>query len=109
MVGKSVWDVRRRNVLFQPPEPGDNLGAHGMTRASVHALVLARLAAKVMDPLSKMDVLRPNDKNSEALDIIKKCHGQINNKVLFSLKAKVSPVSLDALPEEEERVNTPFL
>ena len=108
MVGKSVWDVRRRNVLFQPPEPGDNLEAHGMTRASVHALVLARLAAKVMEPLSKMDVLRPNDKNSEALDIIKECHDKISKKMLSSLVVQVSPVSLDALPEEE-RVNTPFL
>ena len=95
----SVWTSRQS--LFVNAE----LRAHPkVTIASVQA-VIAGLAAKATGPLNKMDALRPNEKNSEALRVIEQCSAAIHS-VISPLSPVISTSPIPQVGSLEESVNT---
>ncbi len=100
----SVWEARRHG-LFGKPEQGIYPLSHGITRAVVHADVVARIAAKAMDPLNKMDATRPSDKISEGQVVLEECLAKIQKEIQSSSTISMSPTPQDAAAPEES-VNT---
>jgi hypothetical protein len=96
----SVWKSRQN--LFVDP----GLQARSkVTGEWVNLSVIAALAARAIDPLNKMEVVRPNDKNSEGLRIIEKCGATILG-LISQPSPTISPPSTAQEPALAESVNT---